>query len=319
MSPFLVGGACAVALGISALALLTRLGAAAVARRHPPTGRFVDVEGGRLHVAIREAEGERRGDVALIHGASGNLADMMAALGAPLARRGFRVIALDRPGHGWSARLGGRADASPARQALLIRRALAALGVEKATIVGHSLGAVAAASMAIDHAEVVDGLALLAPVTLPWPGGVAWYYDVASTPILGEIFTSTAALPAGWLMLERAAAGVFAPQSTPKDYAKATGVALVLRPANFRANAQDVTAVAPYVAAQGPRLAQIRTPTVIVTGDRDGVVYTHIHSDGAERLIPGARRVDLPGVGHSPHWAAPEAAADAIVSVATGR
>lgn len=294
----------------------TRLGVRLIEARWPADGRFVVVEGQRVHLRIAEPQGAPRGDVVLIHGASGNGADMMVALAAPLTQAGFRVIAPDRPGHGWSARPDDADQASPARQAAILRAALAQAGVTRATIVGHSWGATVAAALALDHREFVAGLALLAPVTLEWPGGVSWYYSLAATPVIGRLFAETAAPPLGWLALRGGAASVFAPQPAPPDFLDATGVALVLRPAAFRANAIDVARLKPFVRAQGPRLTQIVAPTVIVTGDHDGVVYTHIHTDGAMGLIPGARRVDLPGVGHSPHHAAPGVVAAAIADVA---
>lgn len=312
-----------IALAFGALAgvaaagfVATRVGARAIEARWPARGGFVEIEGRRLHVQMREPEGTPRGDVVLIHGASGNGADMITALAAPLTKAGFRVFAPDRPGHGWSERPPGEAASSPARQAALLRAALEKLGVERATIVGHSWGATVAAALALDHPEFTQGLALLAPVALEWPGGVSWYYDVASTPILGRLFTEILALPLGWLALKRGVASVFAPQAAPADFIDATGVALVLRPEVFRANASDVARLKPFVRAQGGRLSEISAPTTIVTGDRDGVVYTHIHTDGAMALIKGARRVDLPGVGHSPHHAAPRAVAAAIIEVA---
>ena len=44
----------------------------------------------------------------MIHGASGNAADLDVALAGRLSEAGFRVLSVDRPGHGWSARAGGR-------------------------------------------------------------------------------------------------------------------------------------------------------------------------------------------------------------------
>ena len=314
MSLWQIAGALAALAGAGFVA--TRLGARAIERRWPPAGVFVEVEGLRVHVASRAPEGAPRGDILLIHGASGNGADMMAALAEPLTRRGFRVFAPDRPGHGWSARGDDRADASPARQAALLRAALEKLGVARALVAGHSWGATVAANLAIEHGDFVEGLALLAPVALEWPGGVSWYYDLAAAPVVGRLFTELVALPAGGRWLRGGVASVFAPQAAPDEFADKTGVALVLRPKSFRANAFDVALLKPFIRAQGPRLAEIVAPTVVVTGDGDGVVYTHVHSDGAMRLIPGARRIDLPGVGHTPHHAAPEAVADALVSLA---
>ena len=51
----------------------------------------------------------------------------------------------------------------------------------------------------------------------------------------------------------------------------------------------------------------------MVTGDLDGVVYTHIHSMGLVRDIPGPRLTTLEGIGHSPHYAAPDGIAELIL------
>ncbi|MGT2487297.1 alpha/beta fold hydrolase [Methylobacterium oryzae CBMB20] len=52
----------------------------------------------------------------LLHGASANASDPMEGIGRRLAARGFRVIAFDRPGFGWSDRInGGDAAAPPCR------------------------------------------------------------------------------------------------------------------------------------------------------------------------------------------------------------
>jgi pimeloyl-ACP methyl ester carboxylesterase len=313
-----IAGLTAAALALGAAGWgATRVGVRLIERRWPPRGRFVEVEGARLHLVIRAPDGAPRGDVVLIHGASGNSADMMEALGEPLTRRGFRVVAVDRPGHGWSARGEGRDEATPARQAALLRAALERVGVHRATVVGHSWGATVAANLAVDHRDFASGLALLAPALLEWPGGVSWYYDLAAAPVVGRVFCELLVTPLGWLGMKGGVASVFAPQAPPPHFIERTGVPLVLRPKAFRANARDVAWLKPFLRAQGPRIAQIATPTVVVTGDSDGVVYTWLHSDGAMGLIKGARRVDLPGVGHSPHHAAPEAVAAAIEDVAT--
>jgi pimeloyl-ACP methyl ester carboxylesterase len=171
--------------------------------------------------------------------------------------------------------------------------------------------------LALDAPDIVRGLVLVAPVTHPWPGGdVDAYYNIAATPVLGEIFTQLVALPVGLALLDKGLAGVFAPQPTPDDYVERVGLKRIFRPALFRANAQDVTAAFAAVVKQAPRLPQIKAPTVIVTGDSDGIVLTRIHSYGSARDIPGAKLVVLPGVGHSPHWARPDAVVDAIKDVA---
>ena len=130
----------------------------------------------------------------LLHGASGNLADMRVALGDRLAAR-YRVILVDRPGHGWSDRPGGSADASPARQAALIHQALERIGVTRAIWSGIHGPARSRPPMRLAYPEAVAGLVLLAPVTHPWPGGVGWYNPILTTRVVGPLFARTFALP----------------------------------------------------------------------------------------------------------------------------
>jgi pimeloyl-ACP methyl ester carboxylesterase len=55
---------------------------------------------------------------------------------------------------------------------------------------------------------------------------------------------------------------------------------------------------------------------VILSGNRDSVVYEELHSGGLARDIPGARLIWLDGVGHMPQHAATETAVAAIEEVA---
>ena len=270
--------------------------------RFPPQGQFVSVGGGRLHLAIREPQGSLRATILLLHGATGNERNMMAPLAAPLAERGFRVIGIDRPGHGWSDRIEGRAASSPAVQARLIVEGLKTIGVTHAIVLGHSLAGAVATNFALDQRDFTDGLVLVSPVTHPWPGGIAAYYKVSASPVTGPLFNNLIALPAGMLVMEKATASIFTPQNVPETFAADTAAALVLRPAEFRANSEDVTDLEAFVTQQAPRLPEIKVPVAIVSGDHDGVVYTHIHSEGSLRAIAGATLKLLPGVGHAPHF-----------------
>ena len=114
--------------------------------------------------------------------------------------------------------------------------------------------------------------------------------------------------------MRAAVEGVFAPNRPPTNFIEATRLPLVLRPLHFRANCEDVAHAEAAVAAMSPRYGAIRAPTEVVTGDRDGVVYAHIHSAGLARDIPGARLTTLPGVGHSPHHVAPDRIVEIILA-----
>jgi pimeloyl-ACP methyl ester carboxylesterase len=171
---------------------------------HPPAGRFVEVDGGRVHVLELGQRGGKAGraetgaadlywPIVLVHGASGNLGDLRLSLGDRLART-RRVILVDRPGHGWSDRPGGAQDATPARQAALIAQALERIGVERFVLLGHSLGGAVATAFALAYPDRLAGLVLLAPVTHPWSGGLSWYNALLTTPVAGPLFAHALAL-----------------------------------------------------------------------------------------------------------------------------
>jgi pimeloyl-ACP methyl ester carboxylesterase len=298
---------------VAALGLFTAIQINHIEKRFPPAGDLVAVDGGAIHIVEAPPQGEVRGVVLLLHGASGNQADMAQALAAPLAALGFRTIAVDRPGHGWSARFFGRRASSPALQAGLIRAALAKCGVERAIVVGHSLAGALALALALETPDFVRALVLLAPVSHPWPGGVNWHYAVSSIPWLGWFFRWLIVMPAGLLSLRAGVRQVFAPNPTPRDYVEATGLKLMLRPRHFQANAEDVVDLKAFIVEQSRRYVAIAAPTEIVTGDTDGVVSSELHSAGCARDIPGAVLTVVPGVGHSPHHAATESAIAAIL------
>jgi pimeloyl-ACP methyl ester carboxylesterase len=297
---------------IGALFLFTHSRTRRIEARFPAVGALVDTGGGVLHVVEQAPVAPERGAVLLVHGASGNHADMMVALGPRLAKLGFRAIAIDRPGHGWSSR-SGRHHSSPARQAAFIREALARHGVSQAIVVVHSWAGALGLAMALEAPEFTRALVLLAPATHPWPGGVSWYYPLATAPGVGWLFRHFLVMPAGLMTMGAVVASVFAPGAPPAHYTETTKLPLVLRPAHFLANAEDVVDLKPFVTEWAPRYGQIRTPTVIVTGDRDEIVYAHIHSLGCARDIPGAVLTTLAGVGHSPHHTAPDAVIAAII------
>lgn len=299
-----------IAATIALLAIATQIGVAAIQRLYPASGRMVEVKGATLHVV--ELGPREASPVVLIHGASANLA-ALRDLGELLAKT-HRVLLIDRPGHGWSRRDDLRAS-TPAAQAAMIDEALGKLGVDRATVVAHSWGGALAAALALDFPKRVSGLVLLAPVTHPWPGGIAWYNNVVSIPVVGPLFAHTLALPVGLAMLSPGARGVFMPQAMPEGYVGNTAIALLLRPREFLANAFDMQTLKEAVRAQAPRYGAIKAPTVVITGDTDATVSPDIHSRAFVAAVPGAKLIMLPGVGHVVQNAAPKKVVEAVESL----
>jgi pimeloyl-ACP methyl ester carboxylesterase len=302
---------------LAVLALVTQVGVGVFERTYLPTGRFVDVAGARLHVMEMGPQDAPGPPVVLIHGATSSLETMRQPLGDMLARR-HRVILIDRPGFGWSTR-DDLSNSSPATQARMIDEALGKLGIDRAIVVVHSLAGALGALMALDYPQRVAGLVELAGVTYPWPGGVGRYNEVVTTPLIGKLLAYTITLPLGYFLTDMGGRGVFAPQPMPQNYIEQTATPLVLRPKNFLANAWDLVTLKPAVVAQAPRYADIKVPTVVITGDADTIVSPDIHSRHFAETVPGAKLIVLPNVGHMVQNAAPDliiAEIDTMISAA---
>jgi pimeloyl-ACP methyl ester carboxylesterase len=292
-------------LGIGvALAAMTPWLASRTERQFPPAGSFAEAGGIRQHfIDLPAGEGADLAPLVFLHGASGNARELAGAF-APALEGRARMIFVDRPGAGYSGRK-GREDSDPAVQAGYVAALLDELKIERAVIVGHSLGSAIAAAFAVHHRDRTAGLVFLAPATHPWSGGgVTWYYHLTDAPLIGPLFAHVLAVPLGNLQYSRALRGVFSPNRVPADYAQRSGTRLVLRPGNFIANAQDVASLYENVARLQPRYSEIDAPTVIVTGDSDATVLANIHSIGLERDIAGAKLVWLKDTGHMPTYTA---------------
>lgn len=286
------------------LAVVTQVGVFVFEREYPAHGRMVDVAGGRLHVVEigpRDAPGP---PTVLIHGATSSLETMRLPLGNMLAKN-HRVILIDRPGFGWSTR-DDLSNSSPATQARMIDEALGKLGIDRAVVVVHSLAGALGALMALDYPQRVAGLVMLAGVTYPWPGGVGTYNQVVTTPVIGKLLAYTITLPLGYFLTDIGGRAVFAPQTMPEGYIAQTATPLVLRPRNFLANAWDLVTLKPAVVAQAPRYSEIKVPTVVITGSADTIVSPDLHSRHFANVVPGAKLIVLPGVGHMVQNAAPD-------------
>lgn len=285
--------------------------AALFTRRRGNDGELIDVGGFRLNsVHVPRPATADLPPLVFIHGASGNLLDQLHAFLKPLSGRA-EMLFVDRPGLGHSER-GGPENDLPDGQARAIARLMEKRGMEKAIIVSHSFGGAIAASFALHYPEKVAGLLFLAPATHPWPGGIDWYYKVTRMPILGWWFSRLVAAPVGSLLLEKGVTSVFAPNPVPAGYIEDTNTFLALRPDTFRSNATDVANLFGYVKRVAPHYREIQAPTIIITGDSDGIVYAHIHSKQLHEDIAGSRLISLRNLGHKPDYIANDLSVAAI-------
>lgn len=295
-----------VALAAVAAAAIAMLGllawnARAYVRRveaaYPATGRFLEAEGVRLH--LREAGPAGAPPLLLIHGASANLLELWGPLAEQFAAE-QRVIAFDRPGLGYSRRPRRNGHALE-YQAACAAAVLREDGAGPAIVVAHSLGAAVALRLALDFPDLVSGLVLVAPASHPYPWKPAWWARASATPLVGDLFCGLLVPWLGPAMSKASVANNFWPSPTPATYLEEAAVPLIFRPGAFKASAADVCASNVEFAAQQPRYAELFTPAVILTAEKDRVVSPKIHARALAAEMPAAELVIAPETGHMPH------------------
>ncbi len=292
------------------LALYSAYGVHVVEKQFPPIGKFVDVQAHRVHY-IDKGEGS---SIVLVHGASTTLRDFHTSIFTPLTNN-HRVIALDRPGYGYSDRPRGHWP-DPSQQAQLIRELLVKLDVSKPILVGHSWSGSVVLAYLLAFPDEVSGGVLLAGGSHQWQGGVAWYNHMVEIPLLGNILAHTLIYPVGQLLMNNALQSVFTPNPVPFGYKERTGVILTLRPQSFLANAQDIRQLSEFLGRQSKHYDVIENPLLLITGDKDTVVPPHNHANKLIKQVPHAELVVLENTGHAPHHSQPDVILELIKNFA---
>lgn len=275
---------------------------------------MVDVGGYLLNSILIESGGKKDlPPIVFIHGASTSLYDPMLSFRDKLEGRGI-LLFVDRPGHGRSD-VGGPENVSPDGQADAISTLMEKRGIGRAIVVGHSFGGAIAAALAIRHPDKVRGLVFLSPAVYPWSSGVAWYYDAASAPVAGVLFSAFIVPPLGLLAINRATKAVFAPNQPPAGYVEKTKALQAIRPKAFWHNAKEIAALSDWAKVASKQYRHIKAPTIVITGDTDRIVSPDIHAGHLARDIPGARLIVVHNLGHKSDYIANDLAIAAIERV----
>jgi pimeloyl-ACP methyl ester carboxylesterase len=238
----------------------------------------------------------------LIHGMGGSLENWRAVI-EPLARHNT-VVVPDLAGHGGSAPGGG--DYSLGAFAAGLRDLLVALGHERATLVGHSLGGGIAMQLAYHFPDRIERLVLVSS------GGlgpeVSAILRAAALPGADRFIAATAAL--GSTVGTRVARGLALIGLRPNtDVAEvARGYASLVdrdRRAAFLATLRGVMGTSGQRVQAGDRLyLDEGMPILIIWGERDPIIPVQ-HGENAHEAIPGSRLEIFDGVGHLPQLEAP--------------
>ena len=281
-------------------AAVTRRLAAEAERNIPMKGKTVSVDGERIHY-VDVGEGR---PILFIHGLGGQLQHFDHPLFAALGH-GYRLVALDRPGAGYSTRT--TSGARIPDQAALIARFIDALKLERPLVVGHSLGGAIALCLALDHPAKVSGLALISPLThyIPEPPGEFKGLRIPS-PLMRRLLAHTIAIPLALKNAPKTLAFVFGPQAAPADFPIAGGGFLGLRPSQFYAVSTDLVATELDMPGQEKRYGELKLPVGMIFGDADRVLAHALHGLPMRDKVAGLDLEILEGIGHMPQFVAAE-------------
>ncbi|MFK7937822.1 MAG: alpha/beta fold hydrolase [Roseovarius sp.] len=281
----------------------------------PPLGEIITINGNKVHAHVMGREAGTAPDVVLIHGSGGNLRDWTASI-APELAQDYRVILIDRPGHGFTDRI-NTTGATLQDQAQLLAATARHLGADQPIIVGHSFGGAVALAWAVHEPETLSAMVLLASPSNPWTTGVSRFYRLTSHPLTAPFLNPLITAFVSKTRVKSSIAGVFEPDAVPDGYLEEFGAALTLRREALRANALQRRNILPQIKALIPAYGQIMTPTEILHGTADDTVGLSIHSALLVDQIPNATLTPMQGIGHMPQHADPQTVITAIHRAAT--
>jgi pimeloyl-ACP methyl ester carboxylesterase len=263
-----------VAMSLGGLVIFTSVTARRVEKALPPRGLFMEVAGARIHY-LDKGSGPA---MVILHGLGGQMGNFTYALLERLTDE-FRVILMDRPGSGYSTRARG-ATGRLTEQAATVAEFIRKLGLERPLLVGHSLGGAIALGVALDHPEVLRGVALIAPLThvqqnVPAPFRAL---DIQSN-FLRWLVAWTVATPIGIRRGKAILDAIFSPEAAPADFPTRAGGILGLRPRSFYNTSKDMRAVNLDLGAMVGRYSSLRVPVRILYGTSDQVLSHQAHGE----------------------------------------
>ena len=231
----------------------------------------------------------------------------------PCLADAYRVIRVDLLGHGRATGLTGRrddADYTMAAHAERIGAVLDRLGVHRVAVaVGHSTGGSVVADLARQRPETVSALALID--TGPRPEA-----DTSDSPLSSLLF---ARVPGALLwrafngaIVRKSLATAFARPAAPLPDALVDGS----RGMSHHTLAATARGSVAYIKERPlpDRLAELGKPLLVIFGEEDARWRASVAQD--YRVVPGARVVMLPGVGHTPMYEDPQTTCDLLLDFA---
>jgi pimeloyl-ACP methyl ester carboxylesterase len=280
------------AILLATAALTNRYFAQKAERDNPPRGRFIEVDGVRLHYVERGCGRP----LVLFHGNGSMIQDFESSGLIDLAAKNYRVIVFDRPGFGHSLRP-RNVIWTPEAQANVFKKALHRLDVERAIVLGHSWGASVAVALAVKHPSFVEALVLASGYYFPTARADVVTSSLPAIPGLGDVVSRTVSPVLSRLMWPAMLRKIFGPRSVPAKFA-GFPKEMAVRPSQIRASAAEAALMVPAAFVASKTYGELEMPTIILAGEDDRLIDIDAQSARLHDEVKQSKLHRIAGAGH---------------------
>ena len=273
---------------------------------HREASRFVSAGGLRWHVQQMGRPASAGPTLLLIHGTGASTHSWRGV--APLLAAHGHVVAVDLPGHGFSTHPATSQAMSLPGMARALGALLATIGIAPQAVVGHSAGVAIGARLCLDGLVAPRALIGINAALLPLGGAAGRVFSplaklMALNSLAPRLFAWRAADTAAVRRLIDGTGSVI----------DAEGIALYARLMQSRGHVAAALAMMANwdLAPLARALPQLRPPLLLLTGDNDRTLPPAQAAE-AVALVPAARSVTLPGLGHLAHEEQPARVAELV-------
>jgi pimeloyl-ACP methyl ester carboxylesterase len=255
-------------------------------------GEMLEVAGMRLRV--RDTGPKEAPALIMLHGFGSSLETW-----EPWARAlqtDYRVIRFDLPGTGLSAP-DPTGDYTDARSVEVLAALMDRLGLDRASLIGNSIGGAIAWTFAAQHPERIDKLVLISPDGFASPGFA--YGETPDVPVMVKLMRY--ALPKALVRMNLEAAYGDPSKLTEETVDRYYDLMLApgIRTAMIARMEQTVRR------DPEPLLRRIKAPVLLVWGEKDAMIPFANAADYA-RVLPESTLASFPQLGHVPQEESPE-------------